>query len=360
MAAKRTWFLALALLIPSMMGASYRTPNFTVEASTPEIAQQIGQYAEHYRKEKAILWLGQEMPNWPQPCPIFANVTRGGAGGATTFNYSQGQVLGQQMEINGSLDRLLNSVLPHEVTHTVFAYHFRQPVPRWADEGGSVLSEDDVERERHDTLVRHILNTPGREIPLRRLFALTRYPDDVMALYAEGFSVANFLVERNNRQTFLAFVSVGMHGDWDGAARRYYGFERVEDLENAWHQQLMNTKRQPAQFARNSAPAEGDPSNRLVVRLTAPPVQPLQEYVPQNSIVRGQAPDTESSSKGGWNSSPRASYEGQPVSAPQYYAPSAPPPGAVMLGTPQFLPTSPASAPSVQLGTPVPGTGYPH
>ena len=43
----------------------------------------------------------------------------------------------------GPASALKNSVLPHEVTHTVFAHHFRQPVPRWADEGGSVYSEDD-------------------------------------------------------------------------------------------------------------------------------------------------------------------------------------------------------------------------
>ena len=92
--------------------------------------------------------------------------------------------------IQGSLDRLLASVLPHEVTHTVFAYYFRQPVPRWADEGGAVLSEDDIERNRHDQLVRQILNTPGRAIPLRRLFAMTKYPPDVMVLYAEGYSVS--------------------------------------------------------------------------------------------------------------------------------------------------------------------------
>ena len=88
-----------------------------------------------------------------------------GPSGATSFQFGQGQVLGMKMEIQGPLERLVRSVLPHEVTHTVFAYHFRQPVPRWADEGGAVLSEDDIERNRHDQLVRMILNTPGRAIP---------------------------------------------------------------------------------------------------------------------------------------------------------------------------------------------------
>ena len=36
------------------MGATYRTANFQVEAPTPQIAQQIGIYAEAYRRQKAL------------------------------------------------------------------------------------------------------------------------------------------------------------------------------------------------------------------------------------------------------------------------------------------------------------------
>ena len=116
------------------------------------------------------------------------------------------------MHIEGDYDRLLRSVLPHEVTHTVFAHYFRCPVPRWADEGGSVLSEDDEERRRHDVEVRRFLNE-GRAFPLRRLFTLRDYPRDmsqVGCLYAEGFSMANYLVGVSDRQTYLKFVAQGM------------------------------------------------------------------------------------------------------------------------------------------------------
>jgi hypothetical protein len=218
MATRRALVLVLASVFASM-GAAYRTPNFHVEAATPEIARQVGQYAEHYRKEKAIQWLGQEMPQWGEPCPLRVTVTLNSSG-ATTFAFHQGQIVSQRMHVEGTLDRLLASVLPHEITHTVFAHRFRCPVPRWADEGGSVLSEDDAERARHDQLVRQILNTSGRAIPLRRLFALRDYPGDVMALYAEGYSVANFLVAQSNRGTFLNFVAQGMSAEgWDRAAR---------------------------------------------------------------------------------------------------------------------------------------------
>src|SRR5262245_21193242 len=133
-------------------GASYRTTNFEVEAATPQIAYQVAQAAEVFRKEKALEWVGYEMPPWPRACPIQVKVTLNGAGGATSFDFRNGQVFHQEMVVEGSLDRILHSVLPHEVTHTVFAHHFRSPVPRWADEGGAVFSENDAERGRHDRL----------------------------------------------------------------------------------------------------------------------------------------------------------------------------------------------------------------
>ena len=243
-----------------------------VDAPTPEIAQQIGQYAEAYRKEKALLWLGQEMPQWPDPCPLRVTITMNGSGGATSFAFDHGRILGQDMHIEGSLDRLLASVLPHEVTHTVFAYYFRQPVPRWADEGGAVLSEDDIERNRHDQLVRQILNTPGRAIPLRRLFSMTKYPPDVMVLYAEGYSVSNFLVANSNRGVFLNFVAQGMRGDWDAAVKANYGYGSVEELEKAWVESLYHSRPQAQALAsRPAGPADADGADRVVVRQTAPP-----------------------------------------------------------------------------------------
>src|SRR5437660_4991036 len=207
MAKRHPLILVLASVLASM-GASYRTINFVVEAQSPQVAEKVGQWAEYYRKEKAIQWLGHEMPNWPEPCPLRVSVTQNGAGGATSFNFVGGSVW-QTMHIEGPLDRLVASVLPHEVTHTVFAYYFRRPVPRWADEGGAVLSEDELEKSRHDLMVRQIINS-HRAIPLSRLFVLTQYPSDVGSLYAEGYSVAEFLVDTSNRKTFLDFVAHGM------------------------------------------------------------------------------------------------------------------------------------------------------
>jgi hypothetical protein len=362
MAMRRLRALVVFLGVFASLGATYRTPNFVVEAPSPEVAQTAGQYAEKYRREKAQQWINQEMPPWPEPCPLKVTVTMGGAGGATSFAFDRGRVLGQQMHIEGSYERLMNSVLPHEVTHTVFAFYFRTPVPRWADEGGAVLSEDDVERNRHDILCRQILNTPGRAIPLRRLFSLKEYPSDVMALYAEGFSVSNYLVGLSNRPQFLDFVAQGMREGWDRAAQAHYGFNRVEELEQGWINSLRSPRRPATQLASSARQADGDPGRQVLVRQTVPPVQPFETGA--RPVYRGKGEDdgNPEPQRGGYLPEYGPSARGpqavlQPPVPRDSWQPPAPPPSAsVRLGPPDFN-ASPAS-PYPPAGGPSP-VGYP-
>jgi hypothetical protein len=271
------------------------------------------------------------------------------------------------MHIEGSYDRLLASVLPHEITHTVFAHYYRCPVPRWADEGGSVLSEDQPERDRHENLARGILATPGRLIPLRRLFVLKEYPDDVMSLYAEGYSVSNFLVSQGGdkgRQTFLSFIAHGMrNNDWDGAVQAHYGYRTVNDLERAWADSLRRPRGSAVQLAKNSETGEA----RVVSRQTAPPLQVTLEA--PRPTYRGQIPSDGDDpryaprSTAGQVSRPSFPQE-YPIRSPgagvpAALAPRSDPPGPVFLGPPQVM----APPPPVVLGAPVPAgvspVGYP-
>jgi hypothetical protein len=345
----RLIFIACVIL---SLGASYPTTNFVVEASSPEVAEKVGKWAEYYRKEKAVQWLGREMPNWPTPCPLKVKVAPSGASGATSFNFSNGGVW-QTMEIEGPLDRLIYSVLPHEVTHTVFAHFFGTPVPRWADEGGAVLSEDEVEKSRHDTMVRQILNAGGA-IKLARLFALKDYPRDmrdVGALYAQGYSVSSFLVGLSNRQTFLNFIHMGMQQGWDHAARSYYHFNSVAELEQAWLSHLRNTRKgqgsaAPTILARNEGGSRPE-AIKTVVRLTVPPAQPVGDE--NQPIIRAQAPDND----GGWSNQPR---NGAARGPRQGYLPEPQPPAhPLAIGRDSW------QAPAAHLGAPevAPGAGAP-
>jgi hypothetical protein len=229
----RTALLLVALVVS--MGAHFVTPNFVVETSDPQLCEQIGQTAEKLRREMAISWLGKTMPDWSAPCTMTVQVGPNlGAGGATTFLFDRGEVYGWRMTIQGSAERILDSVLPHEITHMVFASHFRCPLPRWADEGGATSVEHISEKQKHNHMLVQFLHT-NRGIAFNQMFAMTEYPQDVMPLYAQGYSLAEYLIEQGGRPRFLAFLGEGMKADdWNAAAKRYYGYRDLGVLQNSW------------------------------------------------------------------------------------------------------------------------------
>jgi hypothetical protein len=229
----RTLAALVWLAVPFLAGASHRTANFVVEAPTPEVARQVGEQAEACRAAIARQWLGRELPSWATPCPIRVKLTRGEAGGLTSFGFDRGRVTDQNMTVEGRLERILASALPHEITHTVFAAHFGGPMPRWADEGASLLSEDLRERRRHDKIAEDLLGRRG-DLPLARLFVMEEYPSDLMGFYGQGYSISRFLIEMGGRPRFLRFVREGTQAGWDTATRNHYGLASVRELDRAW------------------------------------------------------------------------------------------------------------------------------
>jgi hypothetical protein len=234
------------VVCPALLGATYQTENFVVNAPTQEIAVQVGRTAEHFRRSLAIEWLGHELPRWFAPCPIRVKVGQIGAGGQTTFSFfpnekGSAEVCNWDMQIQGSLERILDSVLPHEVSHTIFACHFRRPLPRWADEGGATLAEHDSEKREQVLRLKQVLGT-RRRIALKNLFNIKEYPpdmQDVLTLYAEGYSVAELLVQEGGRARYLKFLADAHRDGWDKAVNAHYGYRGVDDLEQRWHTWVM-------------------------------------------------------------------------------------------------------------------------
>jgi hypothetical protein len=284
-------FLAVCQASTVLAEAGYKTRNFTVTAPTPQLAKEIGDAAEAWRKKLAIEWLGKEMPPWSKPCPINAKLAHG-AGGATSFVFDrvngQPEVFGWDMKIQGTRERLLDSVLPHEVTHTIFASHFRQPLPRWADEGACTTVEHRSEIAKQERNLITYLKT-GRGIPFNAMFAMKEYPEDVMPLYAQGHSTAQWLIESRGKQAFLTFLADGMRDEnWERAVHQHYGFNSLATMQTAWNDwvkqgrpRLTPTSPQGV-LASNSRGANG--ANAAAASDTSNPYA-------QQAILRAQSPD---------------------------------------------------------------------
>jgi hypothetical protein len=230
--------------IASVMGmprqqAAVRTQNFIVICSDAAFAAKVAHAAEKQRNDLAIYWLGSPLPAWSQPCPITVSAAPGlGAGGSTTFVPGNRTIRDWRMNVTGSQERILDSVLPHEITHTILASHFaplNRTVPRWADEGACTTVEHGSERSKHDQFLIRFLST-GRGIPFATMFTLKEYPSDIMPLYAQGYSVTSFLIAQGGPQHFVKFLESGLRtDDWVTATETHYGYPMIGKLQTAWN-----------------------------------------------------------------------------------------------------------------------------
>ncbi len=222
---------------PEAMASTYQTRNFSVSAATPEMAEQVGQAAEAYRHDLAVFWLGKPLPNWSKPCRIRVKEGSIGAGGQTTFQFSGGEVYNWNMYVQGTLERILDSVLPHEINHTIFACHFRRPLPRWADEGAATLFEDRSEQLKQLVILNEVIKDEQQRFSLRNLMSMKEYPKQhrpMLILYAQGYALVDFLIQQKGRQTYLRFLADGETIGWEEAIRKNFDHGGIESLERNW------------------------------------------------------------------------------------------------------------------------------
>ena len=225
--------IVLSLLLS--MGADYRTPNFLITAPTAELARELGEAAEKYRRSLALDWMGRELPRWESPCTVQARVASHlPPSGLLSYSFRNGRAYNWRITLQGSRDRVLYSVLPHEITHAVFATHFGKPLPRWADEGVAIVIEQAEARgEQNQKLIEYL--DAGRTMSLDQLFAMHEYPADILPMYSQGYSLVRFLVEQGGRRKFVEFLDDGMQShDWAGCTERHYAYADLGQLQRSW------------------------------------------------------------------------------------------------------------------------------
>lgn len=197
-----------------LIGSAARAANFTGDARLVAAAEEC--------RTAAFKFYGYAPQDWSAPCPI--QLTPGGGGGQTSFRFEQGEVFGWNMQLQATPEQAIESVIPHEVDHTVRASIVRRPIPRWVDEGMSSQWESAAEQRRLAEFVQQYSPT---ESDLDSL----DYPGDgreVLGLYAWGHRAVQHLLVRGTPQTLIAF----MHDERRVADKlpEYYGMTSTEFL----------------------------------------------------------------------------------------------------------------------------------
>ena len=298
----RVALIAVSLLVST--GATYRTRNFVVMAPDADEAQAVAEAAETYRRRLAVFWTGRPLNTWRRPCRINVRSGACGAAGQTTFQFTGSGVTNWKMMVQGTSERILDSVLPHEVNHTVFASYFRRPLPRWADEGASTLFEHSSEQQIQLDLLQNVVKKSREYIPLRRLLSMKHYPTGhraMLILYAEGFGLVDFLMQQGGRKTYLKFLTDARSGRWEAAIRKHYNHKGVEALERDWRSWVIA-----------GMPRYGETPEELIATLVTDAHDGGDlggnRPEPQTETVRGQSPDPNSSRQRGTTvSQPRRS-----------------------------------------------------
>lgn len=233
--------------------ATIQPRNFVVTGGTPEQNEQVRAAAERYRQELAIEWIGKAFPDWSAPASIRI-VPYGTLSAETSFQFLNGEVFGWRGTWRGEPERLLDSVVPHEVLHMVFASHFRQQLPRWADEGAAATLEHNSQQALlRERLVRNLKT--GKGIPTSALLVSMDYPADSVAMvdmYAQSHSLVSFLLELGGQREFVEFMGDGLDSGWEAAVAAHYGVQSLASLQDDW---LVWLKGEPAADRRSTVEA---------------------------------------------------------------------------------------------------------
>lgn len=226
--------LLLSLSTGSLSAQSYRTRNFLVSGPYAEL---VAKAAEHSRASLSREWLGYDLPDWSQPAAITTSSLDGPSGGGqTSFSFTPYVVVTGHW--SGNAKTLFDNVVPHEVLHAVFASHFRQPLPRWYDEGAaSMVESPSMQQVYFKQTIQDLSSKPSRAFPFNSLFALVDYPsrsDQVFSFYGQSHTVAKYLLALKGKHAYIAFGQDGLSRGWEQSLRIHYSFQDNSDFQVKW------------------------------------------------------------------------------------------------------------------------------
>jgi hypothetical protein len=121
-----------------------------------------------------------------------------------------------------------------------------------------------------------------RKIPLQSLLEMKNYPKEkqqVLTLYAEGHSLADFLIQRSDKPTYLKFLQLAHDKGWPIALKEVYLFDSVDALERIWDKWVLAGS-QPLRLPKGTQLADN--------RGSSTPAK-------QKETIRGQSQDVEPS-----------------------------------------------------------------
>ena len=199
------------------------------EFSRADIMAKLGLTPQWKGKVKIILYRTQAeytsrtaQPEW--------------TGGCSKFSFENGRLVEAQIHSWQTSPRLLKSVLPHEITHLIVNSSIadQTTLPRCLHEGFAVMMEPTFRQEYFMNFLR--LRIKSRDfIPLSDLIASRDYPRDPEFFYAEGYALANYLVQEKGMTGAVSLIkNSSPNTKIDSELLRVAGRRSLDDLQADW------------------------------------------------------------------------------------------------------------------------------
>ena len=247
------------------------TANFRIHHSNPDIALRAARVLEASRERTVKVWDPAACDAvWSPRCDVVLR-----SPGSQTSKHCDAIsfavvtceascVIGRMIVAPQNDPRLLESILPHEVTHVVVRSRLRSDdVPCWLDEGVALVS-DSTHRRRD--LRADIAGTAASSSPTCWTdFLQTRsYPaaGEHRLFYARSLVVCEYLLLLGDAEDLMQFTKMAISdGTYDRALRKVYSIHAREQLEERLTQ-FVTTQVHAA--ARREVPSQSDPASAFV------------------------------------------------------------------------------------------------
>jgi hypothetical protein len=210
---------------------------------------KMAQVLEESRQSAYEKWFGKAEDTWSPKCYLylddagkeFKKAPKNARG--YTSSYQKGWNYHRYITVHADDPDLVDTVLPHEVTHAVLIGHFVDQIPTWADEGMAGLAQRKADLvDFHKLLEKH--ERKGKLFSLQTLVELDGYPDDDVDLfYAQSAAVVEFLTSTKEPKVFVAFVRDGKKDGWLPALKKHYGYANFDEFEKRWKEHVFSKER---------------------------------------------------------------------------------------------------------------------
>lgn len=223
----------------------------------PLEAARLCKHCEALRANLGKVWLeGVAPPEWNARCSVVLSQNIAAYGqavgspgnssvGCTTLQVRHGKVTFRRIDLRADAPSWRTSALAHEMTHVVLADRFAgKPLPLWADEGLSVLSEPESTRLKRGAAL-NMACRDGRTCSLTALLAQTDMPEPRLrdSFYSQSALLVALLIDQATPARFLEFLERSQRVGIDAALRDIYRIDGRTALAVLWRRQMQAASR---------------------------------------------------------------------------------------------------------------------